>query len=88
MQVNIAPKNLTTGLKKVSPAIRKGSTLPILGNVLLATDGGRLKLAATDLETTVCHWTGAQVVKEGAVTAPCQTLMEIAPFMFGAISRS
>ena len=85
MQVNIAPNNLKAGLKKVSPAIRKGSTLPILGNVLLATDSGRLKLAATDLETTVCHWTGAQVVEEGAVTAPCQTLMGMAPNMNGLL---
>ena len=83
MQVNVAPNNLTAGLRKVSPAIRKGSTLPILENVLLATDGGRLKLAATDLETTACHWTEAQVVKEGAVTVPCQMLLGMAPRMNG-----
>ena len=51
---------------------------------MLATDSGRLKLAATDLETTVCHWTGAQVVIEGAVTAPCQSLM-MTPNMHGLL---
>jgi hypothetical protein len=33
---------------------------------LLATEGGRLKLAATNLEIGITHWTGAQVHAEGA----------------------
>jgi hypothetical protein len=35
------------------------SPLPVLGNVLLQTDGGQLKLAATNLELTVIGWVGA-----------------------------
>jgi DNA polymerase-3 subunit beta len=48
----------------------------MLGNILLATDGGRLKLAATNLEIAITHWTGAQVHNDGAITVPARQLAD------------
>src|ERR671927_268363 len=51
-------------------------TLPVLSNVLLATDEGRLKLAATNLEMAMTAWIGAHVAEEGAITLPARVLSE------------
>jgi DNA polymerase-3 subunit beta len=51
-------------------------TLPVLGNILLATDKGRLRLAATDLELGVQTWIGGKVEKEGSLTIPARLLVD------------
>lgn len=53
------------------------STLPVLSNILLATDEGRLKLAATNLEIGITCWIGAKVEEEGAVTIPAKLLSDV-----------
>ncbi len=45
-------------------------------NILLACDGPRLKLAATNLEIGVTTWVGAKVDEEGAVAVPARLLAE------------
>jgi DNA polymerase-3 subunit beta len=44
--------------------------LPVLSNVKLSTDRGRLKLSATDLEIGINFWVEARVEEEGAITVP------------------
>jgi DNA polymerase-3 subunit beta len=46
--------------------------LPILGNVLLRTENGRLKLTATNLEVGINVWVPAKVDDEGAITVPAK----------------
>jgi len=53
------------------------STLPVLSNVMLATDMGRLKLAATNLEMGISCWVGAKVEEEGAITVPARVLIDL-----------
>jgi len=50
--------------------------LPITNNVLLATDEGRLKLAATNLEIAISCWLGAKVEEEGGITIPARLLTD------------
>jgi DNA polymerase-3 subunit beta len=53
------------------------STLPVLSNVLLATDGeGRLKLSANNLEIGINCWIGAKVEAEGTTTVPARLLTD------------
>jgi DNA polymerase-3 subunit beta len=52
------------------------STLPVLSNILLETDEGRLRLAATNLEIGVSCWIGARVEEEGSSTVPARLLTE------------
>ncbi len=76
MKVSVSQENLARGIAIVSRAVATRSTLPVLGNILLATEGGRLKLAATNLEIGITHWTGAQVHSEGAITVPARQLAD------------
>lgn len=76
MRVSCLQENLSRGLNIVGRAVSPRSTLPVLGNILLATDEGRLKLAATNLEIGISCWIGAKVEDDGAVTVPSRLLGE------------
>src|SRR5215216_3007928 len=77
MKLSCLQENLKKGLATVSHAVAGKSTLPVLSNVLLATDRGRLKLAATNLEVGITCWLGAKVEEEGAVTIPAKLLSDV-----------
>ena len=77
MKVSCLQENLAKGLSIVGRAVSPRSTLPVLGNVLLATDSGRLKLSATNLEVGVNCWIGAKVENEGAITVPARTFIDL-----------
>lgn len=76
MKVSVLQENLARGISIVGRAVATRSTLPVLGNILLATEGGRLKLAATNLEIGITHFTGAQVHTDGAITVPARQLAD------------
>ena len=77
MRVSCLQENLAKGLSIVGRAVAPRSTLPVLGNVLLATDNGRLRLAATNLEIGITCWIGAKVEEEGAITVPARTFIDL-----------
>jgi DNA polymerase-3 subunit beta len=77
MKVSCLQENLAKGLSVVGRAVSPRSTLPVLGNVLLATDNGRLKLSATNLEVGINCWIGAKVEEEGATTVPARTFIDL-----------
>ncbi len=77
MKVSCLQENLSKGLSIVGRAVSPRSTLPVLGNVLLATDAGRLKLSATNLEVGINCWIGAKVEEEGAITVPARTFVDL-----------
>src|SRR5919198_3017159 len=76
MKLSCLQQNLAEGLNVVGRVVPSKSTLPVLSNVLLATDEGRLKLAATNLEMAMSAWVGAHVESEGAITLPARVLTE------------
>ena len=76
MQVSCLQENLAKGLSIVGRAVASRSTLPVLSNVMLATDNGQLKLSATNLEIGINCWVGAKVIEEGAITIPARLLGE------------
>jgi DNA polymerase-3 subunit beta len=76
MRLTCLPEKLNEGLATVGRVVAPRSTLPVLGNVLLETEGGQLKLAATNLELTVICWVGAKVEEEGAITLPARLLAD------------
>ena len=77
MKVSCLQDNLAKGLSIVGRAVSTRSTLPVLANVLLATDNGRLRLSATNLEIVITCWVGAKVKEEGAITIPARTLTDL-----------
>jgi len=77
MRVSCMQESLARGLATVSRAVATRSTLPILSNVLLASDNGRLKLSATNLEMGINCWIGAQVEQDGLITVPARILADL-----------
>ncbi|MBI3744326.1 MAG: DNA polymerase III subunit beta [Chloroflexi bacterium] len=76
MKLSCLQENLARALATVGRAVATRTTLPITNNVLLATDQGRLKLAATNLEIAIVVWIGAKVDEEGSITVPARILTE------------
>ncbi|MFQ6016215.1 MAG: DNA polymerase III subunit beta [Anaerolineae bacterium] len=76
MKVSCLQENLAKGLSIVGRAVATRSTLPVLSNIMLATDQGRLKLSATNLEIGINCWIGAKVEEEGATTVPARLLTD------------
>ncbi len=77
MKLSCLQENLAKGLSVVGRAVASRSTLPVLSNILLATDASRLKLSATDLEIGIHCWVGADVQEEGSITVPARLLTEL-----------
>ena len=76
MKISCLQENLARGLATVGRAVATRSTLPVLSNILLETDEGRLRLAATNLEIGINCWIGAKVEEEGSTTVPARLLTE------------
>jgi DNA polymerase-3 subunit beta len=76
MHLNCLQENLSHGLSVVGRAVATRTTLPITQHVLLTTDGGRLKLSATNLEIAVSTWVGAEILEEGSLTVPARLLTD------------
>jgi len=79
MRVSCKQENLARGLNVVGRAVSTRSTLPVLANVLLATDQDRLKLSATNLEIVITCWIDDEVriEDEGATTVPARTFNDL-----------
>jgi len=78
MRVSVLQENLYRGLSTVSRAIQSRPPLPILANVMIATDDdARLQLSATNLELGITAWIGAKVDASGAITVPARTLQDL-----------
>jgi DNA polymerase III subunit beta len=69
-------QDLARGLSTVSHAVSTRSTLPILSNILLAAENGRLRLSATNLEIGITCWVPANIQEEGSTTSPSRLLTD------------
>lgn len=76
MKITCKQQDLSRGLSIVSHAVSSRSTLPILANILLATDHGRVKLYATNLEIGINCWIDATVHEEGSTTVPAKLITD------------
>src|SRR3990172_4758221 len=77
MKVTILQENLARGLGIVSKAVSPRSTLPVLANILVASDEGRLRLSATNLEMGITCWIPARIEEEGSTTVPARTFIDL-----------
>ncbi len=76
MKISCLQENLAKGLSIVGRAVGVRSTLPQASHILLASDEGRLKLVATNLEIAITCWIGAQVEEEGDITVPARLITD------------
>ena len=76
MKALIHKIRLQRALGFVERVTSRNATLPILSNVLLRTEHGRLRVSATNLEVGVSSVIGAKVDSEGQVAVPGKTLSD------------
>jgi len=81
MKLSLLQQNLHQALTHVSRFVSLKNQLPILTNVLMATDNGRLKLSATNLEIGINYWIGAKIETEGSFTVPVKEIAEFVSYL-------
>jgi DNA polymerase-3 subunit beta len=77
MKLTVTQSALSSALGVVGRAVPSRSTLPVLSNILLSVENGRLRLSATNLEIGITTWIDADVTTEGAITLPAKVLVEL-----------
>jgi DNA polymerase III subunit beta len=74
MKTLLTTDNFKKGVLAAEKIIGKNLTLPILSNILLEAEKGRLKISATNLEIGVICFLRAKVEKEGSLAVPGRIL--------------
>ncbi len=72
MRFTCTTKDIATAVGAASKVVNAHTTVPILSNVLLQADGGKIAVRATDLELTLEHAFSAQIAESGSVTVPAK----------------
>lgn len=83
MKFSILQQDLMPALSAVARSSGVRVQLPVLSNILLQTENGRLKLSATNLEVGVVKYVKAEIIEEGEITVPAKTLTEIVANLAG-----
>ena len=77
MRATVERSHLLKSLGHVHRVVERRNTIPILSNVLLRADGGKLTLKATDLDLEVTEAVPAEIGQAGATTVPAHILYDI-----------
>jgi len=77
MKLQISKDKLFTALQKVNSIISSRSTMQIISNVLLETEGNKLILSSTDLDIRIQTEIEAEVSEHGKTTLPARKFFEI-----------
>lgn len=85
MKLSISRDQLLKPLQQVCGVVEKRQTLPVLANVLLVAQGGKLSLTGTDLEVELIADTDlAGEFGEGEITVPARKLLDICKSLPGS----
>jgi DNA polymerase III subunit beta len=77
MKVTVERAELLKSLGHVHRVVERRNTIPILANVLVKAERGKLSLKATDLDLEVTDATAAEVSAGGSTTVPAHMFYEI-----------
>lgn len=78
MKMSISRDQLLKPLQQVSGVVEKRQTLPVLANVLMVVENGRVSMTGTDLEVELIARTDLAVdFQDGEITVPARKLLDI-----------
>jgi len=77
MEFDISRQIFLDGVQKTLGIVDKKSTMPILGNLLIKTEDGQIKIVATDRELSLVASYEARVVRDGEITLSAKKLFEM-----------
>lgn len=72
MKLIVNQKNLKRAVSLVEKVVSKNTSLPILGNILIKTENGRLRLSATNLELGINTLIGVKIEEVGEIAIPAR----------------
>jgi DNA polymerase-3 subunit beta len=70
MKITILKNNLKNALDAASRTVGENINLPILKNVLIKSENGKINIISTDLETAVIKAVAGKVIEDGQITVP------------------
>ncbi len=76
MEITVSRQDLLKELTVTQSVVERKTTIPILSNFLLETDGDRLSITATDLDQAIRTSAAVKVKKAGACTIPAHKLYD------------
>src|SRR3989344_535839 len=76
MKITSSTKNLKKALSLVEKIVSKSTSLPILNNILIKTENGRLKLSSTNLEIGINYLIGAKIEETGEIAVPARIVSD------------
>jgi DNA polymerase-3 subunit beta len=74
MKIICTQENLQKNLAYLDRVVVRQTNLPILGNILFETEGGQIKLSATNLEIGITTFVGGKVLETGTVALPAKII--------------
>src|SRR3569832_1388419 len=77
MKINVERGAFLKALSHVQSVVERRNTIPILSNVMIEAAKGKLKLTATELDIEIVESLSADVLRNGAATAPAHMLYDI-----------
>ena len=73
MKITVERGAFLKALSHVQSVVERRNTIPILSNVMIEAAKGSLKLTATDLDIEIVESLSADVLRNGAATAPADS---------------
>jgi len=78
MKLIILKNNIIEGLNAVERAVSTVTNLPILKNILIKTEGGRILFTCTNLELAITQVVPGKIVEDGEITVPVAVFAPVA----------
>jgi DNA polymerase-3 subunit beta len=76
MKISVTQEQLAKALSYVIKATAAKPNIPVLGNILVTTERGRVKFSSTNLDIAISVWIGADIAEEGELTVNARLLTE------------
>lgn len=76
MKFEVLQANLARSLNQVSRIVSTRTTLPVLSNILITAQKGKIILSSTDLEVGITTQSAGKVEEEGELTVPARLLSD------------
>lgn len=76
MNATVLQENLNNALSLVGKAVSTRTQLPVLSNVLIEIEEGKIFFSSTNLETSISLWIGASTDEKGSITVPARIFAE------------
>lgn len=74
MEFTVLQQNFVRAYNQVSRVVGTRTTLPVLNNILINVERGKIKLSATDLEVAITSQALGKVTADGKITVPSRLL--------------